>query len=180
LSVQTIARRYAVALADVVIERGESHSVQEELVKWGLMIQSNPLLQEALSNPTIAYELKRNVLKEIIAGTRVRQTTANFLQVLLKNQRLNELHEINRKFAEILDERSGAIAADVITAGPVPQEYKDALHGKLTKLTGKKVRLTFTIDKEMIGGLVTRIGSTIYDGSVRDQLRKMEQTLAGN
>ena len=177
---QAIARRYAVALADVAIERGESHSVQEELVKWGSMIQSNPLVQEALSNPTIAYDLKRNVLKEIIARTRVLQTTANFLQVLLKNQRLNDLSEVNRKFAEILDERSGAIAAYVTTAGPVPQKYKDELQQKLTKLTGKKVRLTFAIDKEMIGGLVTRIGSTIYDGSVRDQLRRMERTLAGN
>jgi F-type H+-transporting ATPase subunit delta len=178
--VQAIARRYAVALADVAIERGESLSVQEELVKWGSMIQSNPLMQEALSNPTIAYELKRNVLKEIIARTRIRQTTANFLHVLLKNQRLNELCEVNRKFAEVLDERSGAVAAYVTTAGPVPQKYKDALQQKLTKLTGKKVRLTFSIDKEMIGGLVTRIGSTIYDGSVRDELRRMERTLAGN
>jgi F-type H+-transporting ATPase subunit delta len=180
LSVQRIARRYAVVLADVAIECGESHSVQEELVKWGSMIQSNPLLQEALSNPTIAYELKRNVLREIIARTKVRQTTGNFLQVLLKNQRLNELSEVNRKFGDVLDERSGAIAAYVTTAGPVPEEYKDTLLQKLTKLTGKKVRLTFAIDKEMIGGLVTRIGSTIYDGSVRDQLRRMERTLAGN
>ena len=105
MSLQTIARRYAVALADVVIERGEAHSVQEELLNWGSMVQSNPLLQESFSNPTIPYEQKRNVLKEIIARTRVCRTTANFLQVLLSNQRVNELVDVNRKFAEVLDER---------------------------------------------------------------------------
>jgi F-type H+-transporting ATPase subunit delta len=180
LSLQTIARRYAVALADVVIERGEAPSVQEELLKWGSIIQSSPLLQEALSNPTIRYEQKRNVLKEMIARTRVRQTTANFLQVLLRNQRLKELVDVNRKFAEVLDERSGAIAAYVTTARAIPQESKDALHEKLAKVSGKNVRLTFTIDEELIGGMVTRIGSTVYDGSVRDQLRRIEQMLAGN
>ncbi len=131
MSLQTIARRYAVALADVVIERGEAHSVQEELLKWGSMVQSNPLLQESFSNPTIPYEKKRNVLKEIIARTRVCRTTANFLQVLLSNQRVNELVDV-------------------------------------------------AIDEELIGGMITRIGSTVYDGSVRDQLRRIEQALAGN
>src|SRR5437899_9344703 len=126
------------------------------------MVQSSPLLQESLSNPTIPYEKKRNVLKEIIARTRVCQTTANFLQVLLRNQRVKELVEVNRKFAEVLDERSGAIAAYVTTARPVPQQSKDALHQKLTKLTGKKVRLTITFDDDLIGGMVTRIGSTTY------------------
>ena len=180
MSLQTIARRYAVALADVVIERGEAHSVQEELLKWGSMVQSSPLLQESLSNPTIPYEKKRNVLKEIIARTRVCQTTANFLQVLLRNQRVKELVEVNRKFAEVLDERSGAIAAYVTTARPVSEESQGALLEELAKLTGKSVRLTFAIDEELIGGMVTRIGSTVYDGSVRDQLRRIEQTLAGN
>ena len=180
MSRQTIARRYAVALADVVIERREAHTVQEELLKWGSLIHSNPLLQECLSNPTIPYEQKRHVLKEVIARTRVGYTTANFLQVLLRNQRVNELGEVNRKFAEVLDERSGVIAAYVTTARPVSQESKDALHEKLARLTGKNVRLTFALDEELIGGMVTRIGSTVYDGSVRDQLRRIEEALAGN
>jgi F-type H+-transporting ATPase subunit delta len=180
LSLQTIARRYAIALADVVLEQGEALPVQEELLTWGSMIQSNPLLQEAFGNPTVKYEQKVKVLNELIARTRVRPTTANFLQVLLRNQRLTELGEVNRKFAQILDERSGVVAAAVTTARPVAEEAKAALRTKLNQLTGKKVRLTFTTDAELIGGMVTHIGSTVYDGSVRNQLREAELRLAGD
>ena len=93
---------------------------------------------------------------------------------------MKELVEVNRKFAEVLDERSGAIAAYVTTARPVSEESQGALREKLAKLTGKNVRLTFAIDEDLIGGMVTRMGSTVYDGSVRDQLRRIEQSLAGN
>lgn len=180
MSLQTIARRYALALADVVLERGEALPIQEELLFWGSMIQSNPLVQEAFGNPTVKYEQKVKVLNELIARTRVRPTTANFLQVLLRNQRLTELGEVNRKLAQILDERSGVVAAAVTTARPVEEEAKAALRTKLNQLTGKSVRLTFTTDAELIGGMVTRIGSTVYDGSVRNQLREAELQLAGD
>jgi F-type H+-transporting ATPase subunit delta len=98
----------------------------------------------------------------------------------LRNQRLTELGEVNRKLAQILDERSGVVAAAVTTARPVEEEAKAALRTKLNQLTGKSVRLTFTTDAELIGGMVTRIGSTVYDGSVRNQLREAELQLAGD
>lgn len=180
MSLQTIARRYAVALADVVLEQGEALPVQEELLTWGSMIQSNPLLQEAFGNPTVQYDQKQKVLSELIARTKVRPTTANFLQVLLRNQRLTELGEVNRKFAHVLDERAGVVEAAVTTARPVAEEAKAELVLKLSQLTGKSVRLTFTTDADLIGGMVTRIGSTVYDGSVRNQLHEAEQRLAGD
>ena len=122
MSLQTIARRYAIALADVAIERGEAAAVQEELLGWGAMIASNALLKEAFSNPTVPYDQKRKLLEELIQRTKVRQTTANFLQVLLRNQRLSEINEVNKWFGQILDERSGVVAAEVTTARPVAQE----------------------------------------------------------
>ena len=179
MSVQTIARRYATALADVVIKQGEARAVHEELSEWESMTRSNSLLQEVFRNPTIPYDQKRNLLKELIARTKVRQTTANFLQVLLRNQRLTELSEVNKKFAQILDERSGVVSVEVTTARPVAEESKAALNKKLMDLTGKSVRLTFTTDEELISGMVTRIGSTVYDGSVRNQLHELEETMSG-
>ena len=108
---QTVARRYATALADVVTARGEAQEVQEELTAWEEMMRSNEQLLEVFRNPTIPYEQKRKVLSALIARTRVRPTTANFLQVLLQNQRLAELSEVNKRFAQILDERSGVVSA---------------------------------------------------------------------
>lgn len=180
MSAQTIARRYSIALADVAIEAGEALAVQEELLEWGKMVASSALLGDVFSNPTVAYEQKRNLINELIKRTGVRQTTANFLQVLLQNQRLSEIHEINKWFAQILDQRSGVVAAEVTTARPVAQESIDALREKLAIMSGKKVRLKFATDEDLIGGMVTRIGSTVYDGSVRNQLREMELKLAGS
>ena len=178
MSLQTIARRYATALADIVTERGEAVAVLEELTSWERMIAENANLREVFANPTISYDQKRKVLNDLISRTRVRPTTANFLQVLLKNQRLTELAEINRKFGDVLDERSGVVAAEVVTARPVPDNVKQTIQSKLKALTGKDVRLKFETDDVIIGGLVTRIGSTVYDGSVKTQLELLATRLA--
>ena len=179
MSVQTVARRYASALADVVLERGEAREVQEELLAWEKMFQASPMLQEVFRNPTIALDKKRAVLNKLIERAKPRTTTANFLKVLLQNQRITDLGEINKKFAELLDERAGMVAAIVTTARSVPENAQQKLQAKLLSLTGKKVRINFMTDPELIGGLVTRIGSTVYDGSVRNHLQLIKEKMAG-
>ncbi|MGH9879998.1 MAG: F0F1 ATP synthase subunit delta, partial [Pyrinomonadaceae bacterium] len=111
MSSQTVARRYASALADAVLAGGEAREIQDELIRWESMIEASDLLREVFSNPTINYDQKRSVLEEMIRRTKVRTATANFLRILLKNQRLTELGEINKRFAQVLDERSGVVAA---------------------------------------------------------------------
>src|SRR5438128_6873235 len=179
MSVQTMARRYASALADVALERGEAAEVQAELAQWEEMIQSTPNLLEVIRNPTVALDQKRSVLNKLIERAKPRQTTVNFLKVLLQNHRLTELGEINRKFADVLDVRAGMIAATVTTARSVPESAQKKLYETLTSLTGKKVRVNFATDAELIGGIVTRIGSTVYDGSVRNQLQQIKEKMAG-
>lgn len=179
MSSQTVARRYASALADVITERGEEDQVQAELASWEKMIVENDSLLEAFSNPTVAYEQKANVLNELITRTKVRRTTANFLRILLKNQRLAELPQVNAKLAQVLDERAGVLSAQISSARPVSEKNKALLEERLAGLTGKKPRLTFEIDESLVGGVVTRIGSTIYDGSVRNQLQRLRDELAG-
>jgi F-type H+-transporting ATPase subunit delta len=179
LSSQTVARRYASALADVISGRSEEAQVRAELASWeALIVEHGPLL-EAFSNPTVPYEQKAKLLNELIARTKVLTTTANFLRVLLKNQRLAELPQVNAKLAQVLDERAGVIGAQVTSARPVSNDSRTLLEEKLAEMTGKKVRLTFDTDKSLLGGIVTRIGSTIYDGSVRNQLRRLGEELAG-
>jgi len=179
MSLQMVARRYASALADVALERGEAHEVQAELQAWADLLESNPNLQEVFRNPTIALDKKRALLNKLIERTKPRPTTTNFLKVLLQNQRVTEIAEINRRFTEILDQRAGMIAAVVTTARPVPASSQDSLRATLTELTQKKVRVDFEQDPELIGGLVTRIGSTVYDGSVRNQLQLIKEKMTG-
>ena len=179
MSSQTVARRYASALADVVIERNEAQLVQAELGAWAKMITDNGSLLEAFRNPTVAYEQKQNVLNALIARTKVRSTTTNFLRTLLKNQRLSDLPEVNAKLAQILDDRSGIVSAEITSARPVSDSARALLEEKLAEMTGKKARLTFVTDESLLGGIVTRIGSTIYDGSVSNQLSRLREELAG-
>ena len=179
MSLQTVARRYASALADVVIERREEREVQREIESWASMIQENPQLKEVFANPTVAYEQKQKVLEDLISRTRVRQTTASFLRVLLRNQRLAQLPEVAERFAQILDERGGVVAAQITTARPIPEELKQTLHDALASATGRTVRLTFATDETIIGGLVARIGSTVFDGSVENHLQRLAAALAG-
>jgi len=179
VSSQTVARRYASALADVIIERNEEAAVREELTAWEGMILSNPPFLESFTNPTVPYEQKAKVLNELITRTKVRPTTANFLRILLKNQRLAEIAQVNAKLAQVLDERAGVVSAQVTSARPVADSIKTALEEKLRLITGKRIRLSFQTDETLLGGIVTRIGSTIYDGSVRTQLERLGEELAG-
>jgi F-type H+-transporting ATPase subunit delta len=179
LSSQTIARRYATALADVIREQREEAEVRDELGKWEQMGASNPALLEIFSNPTVGYEQKQKVLSELISRTKVRPTTANFLRVLLRNQRMSDLPQVTAKLSQILDERSGVISAEVTSAQSLPAATTLALAARLGEITGKKVNLNFATDESLLGGIVTRIGSTVYDGSVRNQLERLGEELAG-
>ena len=179
MSLQTVARRYATALADVAIDRREERLVQNELDQWAEMIESSPQLKEVFANPTIVYDHKRRVLEDLIARTRVRDTTSSFLRVLLKNQRLAQLRDIAARYVQVLDERAGVLAGSVTTARPIPEELKKTLHETLSAATGHTVRLSFDTDEKIIGGMVARIGSTIFDGSVESHLERLADGLAG-
>ena len=179
MSLQTVARRYSTALADVAIERREEREVQNELDSWTTMIESNPRLKEVFANPTIVYDHKRKLLEDLISRTRVRETTGSFLRVLLKNQRLSQLRDVAARYAQVLDERAGVVAANVTTARPISEELKKSLHETLAAATGRTVRVSFTTDESIIGGMVARIGSTVYDGSVQSHLERLADGLAG-
>ncbi|MCW5956369.1 MAG: F0F1 ATP synthase subunit delta [Pyrinomonadaceae bacterium] len=177
MSVETIARRYGTALADVVIKTGETETVKAELKTWEEMMTSSADLLSAFSNPAIAHLDKEKVLESLISNAAPSRTTANFLRVLLKNNRLTELGDINDKFVAILEERGGIVAAHVTAARELSDDQKAELRSNLEKLTGKKVQLNFEINKEIIGGVVTRIGSTVYDSSVKTQLENLKEQL---
>lgn len=179
MSVQTVARRYAAALADVVVDRKEEREVQQEVDQWASMIETNAELKEVFANPTVPYDEKQKVLEELIARTRVRPTTASFLRVLLRNQRLAQLKDVAERFGHVLDERGGVVSAHVTTARPLQEDMKNTVRETLAAATGRSVRVSFNIDETIIGGLVARIGSTIYDGSVQSRLDRLSEELAG-
>lgn len=174
---ETIARRYSAALADVVLKSGETEAVKSELSGWGEIFTQNADLQTVFSNPAISHVNKEKVLEGLLAKAQPSRTTANFLRVLLKNGRLGDLAEINERFTSVLEERGGRVTAEIISARELPTDERAEFERNLEKLTGKKVSVNYAIDKNIIGGVVTRIGSTVYDGSVKTKLENLKEQL---
>lgn len=178
MSVTTIANRYARALADVITEHGETDVVAAEVEKFARLIEQHRELHDVFASPVVPIDRKRAVLDALIARLQPRPTTRNFLQVLLTNQRLQDLGHVQQSLARVLDERRGVVAAEVTTARAVSEQEKQMLADRLCAVTGKQVRLSFRVDPDIIGGVVVRIGSLVYDGSIRTQLAQMRQKLA--
>jgi F-type H+-transporting ATPase subunit delta len=177
MSVETVARRYATALADVVTKNGQTEIVRSEMREWENLMASSEDLMNAFRNPAIQQNQKEKVLESLILRTRPSQTTGNFLRVLLRNGRLTEISQINQKFASVLEERQGGVSAKIVSARPLSEIEKQELRLNLEKMTGKRVNPTFEIDNSIIGGVVTTIGSTVYDGSIRTQLQTLKEQL---
>lgn len=177
MSVETIARRYAGALADVVMKTGETETIRGELKAWEQMITGNAELDYAFSNPSIQHADKERVLESLLQKAAPSKTTANFLRVLLRNGRLTDICAINERFDAELEARSGFAAAQVTSARELAETDRAALKANLEKLTGKQIKLNFDINESLIGGVVTRIGSTVYDSSVRTQLENLKEQL---
>lgn len=179
IGIEIVARRYAAALADVVLKTGEIEIVRNELSQWATLIEGNAELHDALSNPAIVHAQKEKVLESLIERARPSKTVANFLRVLLRNNRLTAISAINERFASELEERSGVVTAEIVSARELPANEKSELRSQLQKLTGKTVNMDFHIDEDVIGGVITRIGSTVYDGSIRTKLDNLKELLAG-
>jgi F-type H+-transporting ATPase subunit delta len=179
MSVETIARRYATALADAVVKSGEIETVRNELNVWAQLMAGSSDLQNAFRNPSITHANKEKVLEGLLAKTKPSRTTSNFLRILVRNGRLTELREINERFAVVLEERSGNVAAEVTSARELAEAQRNELKANLERITGKQVKLNFRTDPSLIGGVITRIGSTIYDGSVKTQLENLKEEMIG-
>ena len=163
-----------------MVARREEAEVENEIKAWAEILEANPTLREVFSNPTVAYDQKRKVLEELIKRTKVRETTASFLRVLLQNQRLPELKYISERLGHVLDDRRGVVAAKVTTARPLNENLQAALKEAMTAVAGRSVRLSFSTNEAIIGGVVTQIGSTIFDGSVEGQLQRLAADLVNS
>ena len=177
MSTETIARRYSTALADAVLKTGDADGVRTELEIVGTLFRDNTELRGVFDNPAINHTNKEKVLDALIAKLKPSKTTSNFFRVLLQNGRLTAVSEINDRFGSILEERSGLVSAEITSARELPATEKAEFEKNLQKITGKKVNINYNIDKNLIGGVVTRIGSTVYDGSVRTKLDTLKEQL---
>jgi F-type H+-transporting ATPase subunit delta len=172
-----LAERYAAALADVAAERKNSEEVKGELRAFVDAFFSIPDLRNALESPALNAEVKRKVIAEITAKMGIHSEVRNFIYLVVDHRRTEMLPEIQEAFREELNARLGIVEAEVTSARELSAGEKKELTSVLEKRTGKKVEARFQEDRELLGGAVVRLGSTIYDGSVRDQLDRLREKL---
>jgi F-type H+-transporting ATPase subunit delta len=177
MSQTTIANRYARALADVIIERRETSEAVAELNQFEQMLTQHTQLRDVFASPVLPLERKRAVLNDLLTRMQPRPTVNNFLQLLLNNARLHNLDQMLRALTRELDARTNIVSAQITTARALGEQEQTRLRQQLQTATGKDVRLQFRTDPNIIGGVVTRIGSLVYDGSIKNQLTQMKQKL---
>jgi len=163
-----VANRYANALADVVTAAGSPLQPAAAVAE----------LHNALATPGVPASRKRAVINRLADLLNLSRITRNFLFVLIDKRRIGLLQEINESFDLVVDERLGFARAEVTSARELSESQRQAVTAELEKLTGKRLRSRFVVDEALIGGLVARIGSTVYDGSVRGQLHALGLRLA--
>jgi len=172
-----VLERYAQSLADVAAQIKEEDAVGKDLELYKKVFHAVPDVLEAFHNPSIPRESKEKALSELLTLYQVRPTTANFLRVLLKHNRIRYFQQIYDSYCRILSRRKGIIDAKVMVAAQLQPQEIAGLNDRLHKITGKTVSLDVQHDPELLGGIVVQIGSTVYDGSVRAKLAEMKRQL---
>jgi F-type H+-transporting ATPase subunit delta len=177
MSATTIARRYAEAMADVAIAHNVVDQIDSELRTFAEMLRQSRELADVFASPVLPHQDKGNVLEAIIARARPGDYTANLLRTMLTHHRLPLISEVYEQYRRIINERRGVVIAEVTTAQPLTPQEQAQLSQRLQAITGKHIEFQFKTEAALIGGVVTRIGSVVYDGSVRTQLQEIHQQL---
>ena len=173
-----VTARYARAFADVVFEQKlDAQKVEGEVRAIETALNESPALRHTWDNPAVPNPTKFKVLDaviKVIAGQRV---TRNFIALLIERRRIRNLKEVREQFEAEVNERMGIADAAVTSVRTLADDEKRALEAQVAKITGKKIRASYSTDKSVLGGSVVKVGSTVYDGSVRGQLERLKQQL---
>jgi len=170
------ANRYAKALIDALYP-DNAEPGYNQLVELNAVLRNQPDARRVLENPTVPADRRKALLKEIGGVLGFLPRIHNFGNLLIERNRLDLLEEIVEVYRKFLDEKLGIVSASVTAAQPLDDSQQKELASKLESVTGKRVRMQVAVDPGLLGGVVARVGSTIYDGSMLQQLRTFRAKL---
>ena len=172
------AARYARALFDVALKESDPAQMERDLRAFATLLSSNDELNAALTNPGVPVARKRLLTDAITARLDLASPVRKLLGLLAERDRLVLVPDVLSVYNERLLNHLRIVRAEVTTAAPLPADRAEQIQTRLAQITGQRVDVTTSVDPSIIGGMVTRIGSTVYDGSVATQLSKIRQRLA--
>jgi F-type H+-transporting ATPase subunit delta len=175
LSQGVIARRYAKALINLAEK--DLENTGKSLTALADVFSNSAELSEVLSDTKVSSQIKQNVLKEILKKIKVSKLVDTFIRYLLAKRRIVLLPNIERAFNLFLQEKLGRIEAGITVAQEISEVTVGKLEKAISRYSGKEVTVNITIDPAIIGGIVTRIGSVVIDGSIHTQLNQIRQSI---
>lgn len=174
-----VAGRYASALFELANEQNQLDEVERDLGKFQAMLDQSGDLKRLVKSPAFAAEDQQRALKAVLDWAAVGATTSNFLQVVTRNRRLFAAEDMIKAFRALLARHRGELVAEVRSAVALDEAQLAALKSKLKASYGKDVRLSTTVDQSLLGGLVIKIGSRMFDSSLRTKLANLKVVLKG-
>jgi F-type H+-transporting ATPase subunit delta len=175
--IRTIAKRYAKALVQLAEEKKTVDQTRADLAVFTSAVESLPALQKLFTSPVFTPENKKAVIKDLATKLGMQPTTQRFVEHLADTGRIRYIRDMYDAFLEILAERTNRAIARLTTAAAINAADLAEIKKKLEALTGKQVDIDAQVDASLIGGAKAQIGSTVYDGSIKNQLNKMRSQL---
>lgn len=177
MSVRGSAARYAKALLDVAGRESIAQQAEQDVAGFVQLLAQHPDLKQALTNPAVPVTAKRGVMQELVGRLTLSSPVAKLLLLLAERDRLTLLPDLLAVYRDRLMEHEQVVRAEVTTAAPLEARQAEQLQRRLSEVTGRRVTMTTKVDPAIIGGIVARIGSTVYDGSVATQLVRIRERL---
>lgn len=173
----TIARRYAKALLIIGKEDGQAETYGDELDGFAKLMAKEKELEQAIINPLYGASGRKKVLETVIDKVGISKIVASFLLILFDKGRFDFLSVINDFYQKLADELKGVLRASLVSASELPSETVEKIRTTLSKRTGKDIILQVEQDPSLIGGIVSKIGDLVLDGSIKSQLLNMRESL---
>jgi F-type H+-transporting ATPase subunit delta len=177
MSTRASAARYARALLDVVIKEGNPEQAEQDLTAFADLLSRTPELHKVLTNPAVPVGGKRGLVKELVSRLKPSAPVGKLLVLLADRDRIAIVPDLLAVYRERLMDYRKVVRAEVTTAVPLPDHRAAELQKRLAEVTGRQVTMTTKVDPSIGGGLVARVGSTVYDGSIVTQLAALRKKL---
>jgi len=174
----SLARRYAKAVFELGSKQGNLDKIGADLRSLAKAWKDSAELETTLASPAIRRAERKKILDAIMQRIGVTPTTTNLMYLLLDGERMASVPAIARELDRMIEAKAGRIAAEIVSAKPLDPAQLSQITASLEKLSGKKVSVTHREDADLLGGVVAKVGDTVYDGSLRTQLRNMRDELS--